>query len=174
MINQPSINKGFSLVEVMITMLMVTVGMLALGSFYLASIKSERMAQERISAVHLAEQIIEDWQNTNTLPTPDCEVAGAPAGALVLGITTSACVLNHGIPAPFDILITESDAQAPIPNGHVLHSTGNPLDAPEMGSLLQDPADAGSDTVKVRTVQVSWTIDGDTRSVMLTHITRRP
>jgi len=172
MMNTVMKQKGFSLVEVMITMLMVTVGMLALGSFYLASIKSERMAQERISAVHLAEQIIEDWQNTNTLPTPDCEVTGVAAGALVLGTTTASCVLNSGIPAPFDILITESPAQAPIPNGHLSHSSG--AGAPEMGSLLQNPIDPYSAAVNVRTVQVSWTIDGDTRNVMLTHITRKP
>ncbi|MDQ7003886.1 MAG: prepilin-type N-terminal cleavage/methylation domain-containing protein [Ghiorsea sp.] len=165
-------DKGFSLVEVMITLLMVTVGMLALGSFYLASIKSERMAQERVSAVHLAEQILEDWQSTNTLPTPDCKVAGVAAGALVLDTTTASCVLNNGIPAPFDILISESPVKAPIPSGHLRHSTG--AGAPEMGNLLQDPTNVGSATVSVRTVQVSWTIDGATRNVMLTHITRKP
>ncbi|PHQ91690.1 MAG: prepilin-type cleavage/methylation domain-containing protein, partial [Sulfurimonas sp.] len=45
-------SKGFSLIEVMVTMLIVSVGMLALGSFYLSAIQSEGRAQERVVATH--------------------------------------------------------------------------------------------------------------------------
>jgi len=164
-------NKGFSLIEVMVAMVIATIGMLALGSFYMASIKSERISQERINAVHLAEQIIEDWQNTNIPPVPECKVGGVAAAALVLGTLLESCVPTDGVSTPFDILIDESDAKAPVPNGHLLHSTGDPLDAPEMRSLLTDPTYPLSATVKVRTIKVSWSLYGEALEIMLTHIT---
>jgi len=166
--------NGFSLIEVMVTMLIVTVGMLALGSFYLASIKSESMSQERLAAVHLAEQIIEDWQNTNTDPTPDCKVGGVAASAIGPNSTNTSvadCVPNDGIPVPFDILLTVANAQAPIPSGHALHS--GTTASPEMGNLWSDATDTTT-RVKIRSVKVSWTHSGQNKSVTLTHIRRRP
>ncbi len=164
-------NKGFSLIEVMVTMLLVTVGMLALGSFYLAAIQSEGRAQERVAAVHFAEQILEDWQVNNAAPTPDCKVAGSAAGALAIGTATTSCIPNSGLPIPFDILINESDAKAPIPNGHLLHSPG--VGAPEMGKMLTNPAVVGSAKVKIRSVKVSWTVGSTTRDIVLTHVTKK-
>ncbi len=164
--------QGFSLIEVMVTLLVVSVGMLALGSFYVSSMQSERVSQERVAAVHLAEQILEDWQNTNSNPTPDCQIAGVAAGALVVGAEISSCVMNNGIRTPFNILINEFPAKAPVPKGHPSHSGATT--APEMGVLLQDPANAASSPVNVRTVRVSWTVTGKTRKVLLTHITRKP
>ncbi len=165
--------QGFSLIEMLVTLLIVSVGMLALGSFFISSIRSESASQQRLAAVHLAEQIIEDWQNTNTVPTPDCKVGGVAAGALTLGTPTTSCVPNDGIPVPFDILIEEADAKAPIPNGHLLY-TGSSGGPPVMGSLLRDPTNAGSSHVKVRKVTVSWLDKGQTKQVLLTHITKKP
>lgn len=165
-------SKGFSLIEVMVTMLIVSVGMLALGSFYLSAIQSEGRAQERVVATHFAEQILEDWQINNAVPTPDCKVAGVAASVLTPGATKSACIPNTGIPVPFDILIKVSNALAPIPNGHLLHSSG--VGAPKMGNMLTVPANPASTKVKVRTVKVSWTVSNVTRDVVLTHITRKP
>ncbi|MDX8380887.1 MAG: type II secretion system protein [Ghiorsea sp.] len=165
-------NEGFSLIEMMVTMLIVSVGMLALGSFYFSSMSAERVAQERVASVHLAEQIIENWQKDNINPIPDCQVAGVAAVALVPNAPiVTGCVPNNGIPVPFDILITELDASAPIPNTHLLHPTG--AGAPVMGNLLIVPTNAASAHVKIRTVKVAWTVKGKARDVMLTHITRR-
>jgi len=165
-------NDGFSLIEMMVTMLIVSVGMLALGSFYFSSISAERVAQERVAAVHLAEQIIENWQKDNSNPIPDCQVAGVAAVALVPNAPILAgCVPNNGIPVPLDISITELDASAPIPNAHLLHPTG--AGAPVMGNLLTVPTNAASAHVKIRTVKVAWAVQGKARDVMLTHITRR-
>jgi len=169
--NTRMINKGFSLIEMMITMVIASIGMLALGSFYLASIESERVSQERVAAVHFAEQIIEDWQKGNVSPIPDCQISGASAGQLTIGTTMANCVPNNGISVPFNILISERDAQAPIPNGHLLHPTG--AGAPVLGSLLTIPTNAASAHVKIRTVKVTWAVKGRTRDVMLTHITRK-
>jgi len=183
--------KGFSLIEVLVTMLITSVGTLALGNFYLTSMESERVSQERVAAVHMAEQIIEVWQNTNINPTPDCEVAGAAAGVLVIGTELSSCVMNNGVSTPFNILINESPVKAPIPNGHQLHSNYNlgagaandPLDSPEFGELLISPAvtltvatEPAAPRVMVRTVKVSWPRRGSAnnmRSVSISHITGR-
>ncbi len=173
------LERGFSLIEGLVTMLIVTVGMLALGSFYLAAIKSESRAQERVAATHFAEQILENWQvmtttgNFTPAVTPDCQIAGVAAGPLAIGVTLQDCIPNAGFPIPFDILIQESNVVAPIPNSHLLHS--NPgVGAPEMNNLLTDPTVSGSPRVKVRVVRVSWTESNVVRDVVLTHITRKP
>jgi type IV pilus modification protein PilV len=165
--------KGFSLIEVLVTLLIVSVGMLALGSFFVTSIRSEGQAQQRLAAVHLAEQIIEDWQKSNATPTPNCKVAGAVPTLTINGAAITDCVPNDGVPVPFDILIEEANAQAPIPNAHKLYP-GAAGGAPMMGNLLQDPTNAGSAKVKVRKVKVSWTVNEQKKSVLLTHITRKP
>ena len=170
---KPINNRGFSLIEVMVTLVIVSVGMLALGSFYVTSVTTEGASQQRLAAIHMAEKIIEDWQNTNIAPTPDCKVGGVAAGTLALGTATTSCVPNDGIPVFFNILIEETDAKAPIPNGHLL-STAGAGGAPMLGSLLTDPTDNSSNHVKVRKVRVSWTVKGQTRKVLLTHITRKP
>lgn len=163
--------KGFSLIEMMVTMLIVTIGMLALGSFYIASVNSETMAQERLAAVHLAEQVLEDWQKSGGMPTPDCKIAGANPGALVIGTVKADCVPNDGAPVPFDIVLTVADAKAPIPNGHPSHTTAG--GAPEMGDLLTDLANINAN-VKIRNVKISWEHGGQVKNVSLTHITRKP
>jgi len=174
MISEKQISRGFSLIEAMVTMLIVSVGMLALGSFYMSSIRSEGVSQQRLAAVHLAEQIIEEWQHNNdTLPTPNCQVAGVAAGQLVLNTATASCVPNDGVPVPFDILIDETDAEAPIPNGNPRYITdgGTAGGPPIMGKLLRDTGAK----VKVRKVKVSWTnAAGQVKHILLTHITRKP
>jgi len=165
-------SRGFTLVEILITLLIVSVGMLALGSFFASSIKQESLAQERIAAVHMAEQIIEDWQRTNTLPTPDCTVAGVAATALVVGTAINGCVANSGVPVSFSIVINETAATAPLPSAH----PNGPAAAGVLLSGINPNAPfnviAGSPSVMVRIVSVSWQQGGNPYNVFLTHIRR--
>jgi len=170
---------GFTLIEILVTLLIVSVGMLALGSFFGSSIRIEGMAQERIAAVHMAEQLIEDWQKTNTPPTPDCTVAGVAAGALVLGTTLTNCKANNGVPVAFSLLLTQKVATAPLPTSHPSYAAGTAVPGQpnvKVGTMLQGVFNGqvlnGSAPVEVRTVSVSWQHGGKPYNVYLTHITR--
>ena len=169
------LNKGFSLIEMMVTLMIVSIGMLALGSFYASGIRAEGSSLRRLAAVHMAEQVLEEWQNNNVLPTPNCQlVGGGAAGQLALGAPGITCIPNSGVSSPFNIVIQEVNAQAPIPNGHKLYA-GPAGGAPMMGSLLTLPTNNASPRVKVRAVKVRWQEDGKLtwKQILLTHITRR-
>jgi len=139
---------GFTLVEVMVTLAIVSIGMLALGAFYASMVKSEGISQERLAAVHMAEQLIESWQKANIAPTPDCTLLkGAPAPQLVVGSTLFDCRPTTGVPVLFDIAINEVDAKAPLPPEHP-NNPNDPnaflADQNVMGALLTVPADGGT------------------------------
>jgi len=176
--------KGFTLVEVLVALVVISVGMLALGAFYTSMIKQESIAQERIEAVHMAEQLIEDWERTNKPPTPNCTVPNGTVKPLIVGTQLQGCTVDigKGVPVSFDILINEQPAKAPLPVSHpnnpntitpVINSSG--VDVYTMlqktdvyGNVIQN-----SPPVMVRSVTVSWT-HGTKKphSVLLTHITR--
>jgi len=173
------ITRGFTLIEILVTLVIVSVGMLALGSFYTQMIMQESVAQERITAVHMAEQLIEDWEANNAIPTPDCFIAGVQA-TLVLAQATTNCVapVATGIPISYTILLSESAAKAPLPVSHpnnpsinVADSTGVGMYPMLMGIDAYSNVIANSPQVKVRSVKVSWT-HNTLHSVYLTHITR--
>lgn len=169
---------GFTLIEVMVTLLIVSVGMLALGAFYSSLIGSESDAQKRLAAVHMAEQLIEDWQKNSVLPTPDCTLttgpsAGNAAGQLSTGTSITACQVNMGTKIKFDILLKTVSAKGPVPPNHLNNPNASALNKTKLAVLLTDPADAGSLAVKVRSVRVSWDHKGQTKFVVLTSI-RRP
>ncbi len=169
------LNKGFSLIEMMVTLMIVSIGMLALGSFYASGIRAEGSSLRRLAAVHMAEQVLEEWQNTNVRPAPNCKLltAGNPAaGQLPLGGAGITCIPYSGVSSPFNIVIQEANAQAPIPNGHPLYA-GPVGGTPVMGDLYQDKAAPGVNPVQVRKVRVSWQEDGGAKQILLTHITRR-
>jgi len=164
---------GFTLIEAMVTLLIVSVGMLALGTFYLSLIGSESDAQKRLAAVHMAEQLIEDWQKNNVLPTPDCTLTtGNPAGQLSIGTSITACQVNMGTKNKFDIILNEVSAKGPVPPNHLNNPNASAPNQTRLAVLLTDPTNAGSLAVKVRSVRVSWDHKGQTKFVVLTSIRR--
>ncbi|MBL1353690.1 MAG: type II secretion system protein [Zetaproteobacteria bacterium] len=172
---------GFTLIEILVTLVIVSVGMLALGTFFASSIRTEGIAQERIAAVHMAEQLIESWQNTNTPPTPDCSVAGVQAGILVVGTTLANCRANNGVPVVFSLLLSQTAATAPLPSSHPSYAAGVVIaglpTTVKVGTMLQGldiygTVINGSLAVDVRTASVSWQHSGKSYNVYLTHITR--
>ncbi|MDQ6952499.1 MAG: type II secretion system protein [Mariprofundaceae bacterium] len=171
---------GFTLIEILVTLVIVSVGMLALGTFFASSIRTEGIAQERIAAVHMAEQLIESWQNTNTPPTPDCSVAGVQAGILVVGTTLANCRANNGVPVVFSLLLSQTPATAPLASSHPSYAGGVAVvgsTTVKVGTMLQGldiygTVINGSLAVDVRTASVSWQHSGKSYNVYLTHITR--
>jgi len=164
-------NQGFTLIEVLVTLVIVSVGMLALGSFYVTSINSEGVAQERIAAIHLAEQLVEDWQKTDVRPTPDCTLpGGSAAGQLALGTKMLQCKANNGLSWTFDILIDENQAMAPIPPDHVNNPAAGGAAATANQTILGGLVDTAGNPVNVRFVKILWKHKGAERFVFLTNM----
>jgi len=61
-------NRGFTLVELLVALVIISVGLLALGAFTIGVLKSDKVAQQRTVAVHLAEQELEKWYQSGVAP----------------------------------------------------------------------------------------------------------
>lgn len=53
--------KGFTLIEALVAMIIVSVTLLAMGAFTLAVMRSDNTAKQRTVGMHVAEQALEDW-----------------------------------------------------------------------------------------------------------------
>lgn len=91
------INKGFSLLEVLITLIVLGMGLISLAMFQGAVIKDSGLAKERSIAVYLAQQKIEDLRNyaaleppsSNPLSLVDYTAIGSNLGGQVVTIPNS-------------------------------------------------------------------------------------
>lgn len=169
-------SAGFTLVEIMVAMMMAAIGLLALGKFSLAIMDSESASIERLTAVHLAEQVIEEWQNQSkdyppTIATVkgDCKVTQGVSALLPGSPTTSTCTSISGV--VFTITITVASVQAPLPDG-------------AGGIAFADLASTATytNTPLVKLVTVTWDhknkcknkplLPCKLKSIYLTHLTR--
>jgi len=62
--------RGFTLIEAMVAMIIISVSLLALGAFTLTVLATDTTARHRTVATHLAEQELERWFDTNVAPVP--------------------------------------------------------------------------------------------------------
>ncbi len=152
-------SAGFSLIEIMVALSVVTVGVLAIGKFSLSTLAGGQVSRERLTAVHLAEQIIEEWQKSDQLPALSgyCSNAGAawnPQSPQPQSMAS--CTPNFGTKVPFTITVIESALKGPPPTGGTFMtykgSSKNPM---------------------TRYVGVNWTHHG-AHQVYLTHVSRWP
>lgn len=172
-------SRGFTLVETMVTLVILSVGMLALGTFYVSVMDSQHIAQERLMAVHLAEQVIEDWQKDSNDRLPNisgtCVLstrASTPTYPVTVTCTPSA------LPVAYTIWSNTTQARAPLPTNP--NNGGVPLAAPNnRGAFAIDPLVAlsinGATTVTpmLKVVKVTWSHKGVTQTpIVLTHISR--
>lgn len=170
---------GFTLIEILIALVIVSVGILALGNFGVASMSSGQTSRERLTAVHLAEQIIESWQSTDVLPTLDttyCQSASAWSSSTATSVapcpttdtittSTASCSPLSGAKISYAITTKESRVcGAPAAGGNAMAFFGT---TSAMGSTI-----ANANPPKTKVVTVSWTRRGVTRSVYLTHLSR--
>lgn len=165
-------SSGFTLIEIMVALVIVSVGVLALGSFGVSIMGSGQVSRERLTAVHLAEQVLEFWQNDANDRPPNIAVGtcgltarGAdPAGYPV----TVVCTPDAGIGISYTIDVNRSVAQARLP------SAPNNSFGIANGGVAGDKNMVGTITPWTKVVTVSWTNKGNLRSVFLTHMTKMP
>ena len=166
--------RGFTLIEILVALTIVSVGVLALGSFSISTLGNGQTSRERLTAVHFAEQFIEEWQQTDTLPTLDtsyCKTA----------VSWTVSTANTALPCPVSGTTTTSVATCTPLFGSQLSYTISATESRVCGP----PKDGGSkfkfysaslpsSNPKTKLVKVSWTRKGKTMSVFLTHLSRVP
>ena len=165
--------KGFTLIEILVALVIISVGVLSLGSFSISTLSSGQVSRERLTAIHLAEQILEEWQKSGALPTLDstnyCQ-APAPWTATTLPtvapcpttktmtVSTSTCTPLAGVKANYTIVVKESPLCGPS------NIAGAPFVFYNGSTAVPNP--------KTKIITVNWTHSGKSRSVFLTHISQ--
>jgi len=166
-------DKGFTLIEILITLVILSVGVMALGSFSLTTLSSGQTSRERLTAVHLAEQILEEWQQSGTLPvlsaTNYCQTAvswvspnplpntTAPCPTTgTVNVSTASCIPLFGMKKNYTIEAKESPLCGPSASGS--------------GSFVFYTSTPPAISPKTKVVTVTWTSKGKVKSVYLTHL----
>lgn len=156
---EPNMQQGFTLIEILIVLLLTSIAMLALGTFSLSVMDSSTGSRERLSAVHLAEQVIEEWQHNSNDYLPviasDCSMSTATSAPSYP--KTYTCKPTSGVKTTFTVQASVADAEAPRSDG---------------SAFAAMTSQGFSNTPKVKLVTVSWGHKGKTKSIYLTHLTR--
>ncbi len=152
---------GFTLIEILVTLVIVSVAVLSLGSFSISMVGSGQVSRERLTAVHLAEQVLEYWQHDSNdyapvIATADCSLSAATAApAYPVSVT---CAPASGIGAAYTIVSNETQATGPLPASQ---------------SAFQPFTTQGyNNTPQTKVVTVSWTHKNKTHSIYLTHMSQ--
>ena len=94
-------NKGLSLLETLISMLILSFGILGMAPLFVLSIESNNMSQDIMSVSNLAKEKIEFYQMSDSLPTlPHDETEYAIEGTydrqtLIWDNTTDSTILDN-------------------------------------------------------------------------------
>ncbi len=151
---------GFTLIEILIALVIVSVAILSLGSFAVSIIDSGQQSRERLSAVHLAEQVLEFWQrDTNdyvpTLATDCALTAATSAPSYPVSVT---CTPATGVAISYTVVASNTQASGPLPS--------------DLNSFQSFTSAGLTLTPMTKVVTVSWLHKGGTtHSVYLTHLT---
>lgn len=160
--NHASFSRGFTLVEVLVTLVIVSVAVLSLGGFSLNIIGSGQVDRERLTAVHLAEQAIEYWQHDANDYAPKISSACVLSKGVAGTIFSANCTPTSGVSISYTINMDKLTATAPLPTKPNGNGTNKGLFAVRnmIGSAAAKPM--------IKAVMVTWSHKGKSRSVYLT------
>jgi len=151
--------QGFSLIEILVTLVIVSVAVLSLGSFTITMVGSGQVSRQRLAAVHLAEQVLEYWQHdandyAPTISGADCSLsASTTAPGYPVSVT---CTPSSGSGGPFTITSTRTQATGPLPAN--------------LTAFQNFTKQGYSNTPQTKVVTISWTHRSKTHSIYLTHL----
>ncbi len=147
---------GFTLIEVLVALVIVSVAVLSLGSFTISTVSTGQVSRERLSAVHLAEQVLEFWQHDTNDNAP---VIGAGC-ALTTGTPTMplsvACTPTTGIGISYTVQAAEVQVSGPLPAS--------------LSSFQNFTKQGFNNTPQTKLVTVTWSNKGKSHSIYLTHL----
>jgi Tfp pilus assembly protein PilV len=146
------------LIEVLVALVIASVAILASGNFAVSIMGSGQLSNERLAAVHLAEQVLELWQNNALDAVPsiaaDCALTDATAASSYAVTTT--CTPASGMKIPFTITASKTQATGPL--------------ASDLSAFQNLDNMSFSLTPITKLATVSWTNRGQSHSVYLTHL----
>jgi len=151
---------GFTLIEILVTLVIVSVAVLALGKFTVSMVGSGQVSRDRLAAVHMAEQVLEYWQHDTTDYAPvvsaaDCSLsAAASAPAYPVSVI---CTLASGA-SSFTIVNDQVQATGPL--------------ASDLSTFQNFTKQGYNNTPQTKVVTVSWSHRGKTHSIYLTHLSQ--
>jgi len=149
--------QGFTLIEILVTLVIVSVAVLSLGGFTLSMVGSGQVSRDRLVAVHLAEQVLEYWQhdagdNVPTIATTGCTLS--TAATVPTYPVTVTCTASSG--GTFTVTSTETQATGPLPAS--------------LSKFKSFTKQGYTHTPYTKVVTVSWAHQGKTHSIYLTHL----
>ncbi len=106
--------QGFSLVEVLITLVIMSVGMLGIAGLYVQSMQAGRTSMFRHHAVTLASDVADRIR-----ANPNAGIAYAAAGGADSGCVTGGVNCDAAQMAGHDILLWQDQADTSLPGGQV-------------------------------------------------------
>jgi len=155
--------RGFTLVEVLVSLVIVSVALLSLGGFAIGVVGSGQASRERLTAVHLAEQVMEYWRNARI-------VSGTTDYAPLIA---SDCVLSSATSIPSYPVSTQCTPK----NGVRISYSITVDQVAAAGPLFSDPnlfqQFAGTPQPMIDIVTVSWVRKDTMKNIVLTHITSK-
>ena len=116
--------RGFSLVEVLIALVIMSVGMLGIASLYVQSLQAGRTSLFRHNAVTLAGDVA-DRIRANPTAVAAYAGAGADNSCIAMGINCSNVQM-----AAHDVLLWGQQADDSLPNGNVAITIDNAVNPP--------------------------------------------
>jgi len=148
--------RGFTLIEILVTMTIVSVAILSLGSFTLSMVGNGQLSRERLTAVHIAEQVLEYWQHSNFAPkiATDCTLTLATSSQSY----TTKCTPTSGVKISYSIQVSQSLATGPLPTS--------------LTSFKPFSKKGFANTPQTKAVKVSWVNHAQKHVVYLTHLSQ--
>ena len=155
-------SAGFTMIEILVSLTIVSIAVLALGGFGISSMSNGQISRERLTAVHLAEQVLEHWQHDANdraplIDTGTCVLTDATS-APAYPVTTT-CTPSTGVGISYTLVVYQAQATGPLPSNLSAYQS-----LPQPTGYLNTPM--------TRLVTVSWSHKGVTRSIFLTHIAK--
>ncbi|MBL4774829.1 MAG: prepilin-type N-terminal cleavage/methylation domain-containing protein [Mariprofundus sp.] len=155
--------RGFTLVEVLVTLVIVSVAVLSLGGFSLSVVGSGQLDRERLTAIHLAEQTIEFWQQDPDQNAPQVSSGcNFSAGGVPTYPFSTVCTPTSGMAISYTIHMDEIRATAPLP------SNPNGNDSNNGALAVRAMLGAAASQPDLKAVMVTWSHKGKSHSVALT------
>jgi type IV pilus assembly protein PilV len=137
--------RGFSLIEVLIALIIMSVGMLGIASLYVQSMQAGRTSLFRHNAVTLAGDVT-DRMRANPIAGAAYEGAGADNSCIAMGITCSNVQM-----AAQDILLWDQQALDSLPGGDVAITFDNTVNPPLYTVAITWDEPAGQQNYTVET-----------------------
>lgn len=154
----PRQEAGFTLVEILIALVISSVVILSLGAFGISIMDSGQLSRERLSAVHLAEQVIEFWQRdaNDYLPNIASDCALTTASSAPSYPATATCTPATGVSTAYTVVASQTQATGPL--------------ASNLAAFQNFTSSGFTVTPVTKVVTVTWSHKGTSRTVFLTHL----